>query len=215
MHTEWSNPERVDDYLSREIPYRDIAERLLLEALPDRVASFLDLGTGAGRLIALVHERYPHARAIGTDLSEPMLARARKQFEAHDTARLVEHDMAEPLASIDGLGELGPLDAVVSALAIHHLEDARKRSLFREIRALLRPGGVLANLDLTTSPTSAVHVRFREALGRIDDDPADRLADTCEQLAWLREAGFTTVDCRFKWMELTLFVAVREETEAS
>jgi hypothetical protein len=68
---------------------------------------------------------------------------------------------------------------------------------------------VLVNLDLTTSPTPALHARFREAIGRAADDPTDRLADACEQLSWLREAGFASVDCRFKWLELTLFVAVR------
>lgn len=41
------------------------------------------------------------------------------------------------------------------------------------------------------------------------DDPADRLAGLCEQLGWLRDAGFEQVDCRFKWLELALIVAVR------
>ncbi len=31
---EWTDPERVAEYLSREIPHRGIAEELLLEALP-------------------------------------------------------------------------------------------------------------------------------------------------------------------------------------
>jgi hypothetical protein len=47
---EWTDPERVAEYLSREIPPRDIAESLLLEALPQRVGRVLDLGTGDGRL---------------------------------------------------------------------------------------------------------------------------------------------------------------------
>lgn len=207
LSTEWTDPARVSDYLAREIPHRDLAEQLLLEALPADLGSFLDLGTGAGRLLVLVRERHPEARAIATDVSQPMLARARDRFQADNSIALIEHDMAAPLSAIDGLDGHASLDAVVSALAVHHLEDDRKRSLFSEIHALLRPGGVFANLDLTTSPTTAVHARFREAIGRVEDDPADRLADSCEQLAWLREAGFATADCRFKWMELTLLVA--------
>ncbi len=208
VSTEWSDPIRVSDYLAREIPHRGVAEQLLLEALPDRVDSFLDLGTGAGRLLALVSDRHPRARAIGTDVSEPMLARARERFESDPSVVLIEHDMAEPLATIGPLLDEGrSLDTVVSALAIHHLEDDRKRALFCEVHTLLRPGGAFVNLDLTAAPTAAVHARFREAIGRIEDDPTDRLADTCEQLVWLRDAGFTPVDCRFKWMELTLFVA--------
>lgn len=207
--TEWSDPQRISDYLAREIPYRNLAEQLLLQALPDRVESFVDLGTGAGRLIELVRDKQPDGRAVGLDVSEPMLAHAREWLAGQASVELIEHDMAEPLASIETLTAIGPLDAVVSALAIHHLEDERKQTLFGEVHERLRPGGVFVNLDLTRSPTAEVHARFREAVGRIDDDPADRLAGTCEQLAWLREAGFATADCRFKWLELTLFVATR------
>jgi len=209
--SEWSDPKRVNDYLAREIPHRDVAEQLLLQALPAEVGPFVDLGTGTGRLLALLRREHPGARGVGVDVSEAMLSRAREHFEGEKTVTLVEHDLSNPLASLAALRDLAPLDAVVSALAIHHLEDERKRTLFEEAHALLRPGGVFANLDLTSSPTAALHVRFREAIGRVEDDPADRLADVCEQLRWLREAGFATVDCRFKWLELALFVAVRDE----
>ena len=76
---------------------------------------------------------------------------------------------------------------------------------------LLRPGGVFANLDLVASTTTEQHERFRREIGREEDDPADRLADVCAQLAWLRDAGFQEVDCPFKWMELALTIAVRPE----
>jgi cyclopropane fatty-acyl-phospholipid synthase-like methyltransferase len=200
---EWSNPERVAEYLAREIPYRDVAERMLLEALPVQVERFLDLGTGDGRLLALVHERYPCADGVGLDSSRPMLDRAAERFAEHPLITVREHDLADPLC------ELAPVDAVVSALAIHHLADQRKRTLFSEIRALLTPGGAFANLDLVASPTPELHERFRHAIGREQDDPADRLAGACEQLGWLRDAGFEQVDCRFKWLELTLIVAMR------
>jgi tRNA (cmo5U34)-methyltransferase len=98
---------------------------------------------------------------------------------------------------------------VVSGLAIHHLSDERKRALFREVHALLAPGGVFANLDLVASSTLERHERFRQAIGRVQDDPTDRLAGLCEQLEWLRKAGFQAVDCDFEWLELALFIARR------
>ncbi|HEX5308548.1 MAG TPA: class I SAM-dependent methyltransferase [Solirubrobacteraceae bacterium] len=206
---EWSDPNRVADYLAREIPHRRVAEQLLVRALPRRIERFVDLGTGAGRLLELIHGEHPGARGIGTDISRPMLDRARAALAGQDALQLYEHDLAEPLSALPAMACAEPLDAVVSALAIHHLQDERKRSLFAEIRELLRPSGVFANLDLTTSPTPAVHAEFRAAVGRRDDDPADRLADMDEQLRWLRDVGFVYVDCRFKWLELTLFIAVR------
>lgn len=205
MADEWGNPERVSEYLSREIPHRHIAEEMLLGALPSRVERFLDLGTGDGRLLALIHDRHPDATALGIDNSEPMLARAAERFDAYPLVELRAHDLELPLA------DSKPLDAVVSGLAIHHLEDERKRELFGEIHSLLAPGGVFANLDLVASASPRLHERFRREIGRAQDDPTDRLADLAEQMGWLWEVGFAEVDCHFKWLELTLVVAVKDD----
>ncbi|HEX6780887.1 MAG TPA: class I SAM-dependent methyltransferase [Solirubrobacterales bacterium] len=196
----WSNPERVDEYLSREIPHRQPAESMLLSALPGRVDRVLDLGTGDGRMIDLVRTAHPRAEAVGLDSSPPMLDRAGRRFPADSATALQLHDLREPLP------ELGSFDAVVSGLAIHHLEDDRKRSLFGEVNELLSPGGVFANLDLVAAPTRELHERFRREIGRPEDDPADRLADLHDHLEWLRAAGFADAECHFKWLQLTLVV---------
>ena len=200
---EWSDPRRVSEYLSRKIPHRETAETMLLEALPARVERFLDLGTGDGRLATLIRDRHPYSSGVGVDASEPMLARAAERFESDPAVELVACDLNEPIS----LG--GPFDAIVSGLAIHHLEDDRKRSLFEEIHTLLAPGGVFANLDLVASATAREHECFRREIGRERDDPTDRLAGLCEQLDWLRHAGFAEADCHFKWLELALIVARR------
>jgi cyclopropane fatty-acyl-phospholipid synthase-like methyltransferase len=203
--SEWSDPGRVAEYLSREIPHRLTAEGMMLEALPERVDRFLDLGTGDGRLLALIRGDRPDARAVGLDSSAPMLARAGERFADDALIELRMHDLGSPLA------EEGAFDAIVSGLAIHHLRDERKRELFAEVYALLAPGGVFANLDLVSSATPHLHERFRSEIGRVEDDPTDRLADLSEQTRWLRDAGFEEVDCHFKWLELALVVAVRHD----
>lgn len=176
----------------------------MLEALPRQVTRFLDLGTGDGRLLALVRSRHPDAKAIGLDSSTPMLDRARERFNGDPLVELREHDLRDPLA------ETGTADVVVSGLAIHHLEDERKRELFGETNDLLGPGGVFVNLDLVRSASPRLHERFRREIGRIEDDPTDRLAGLSEQMSWLQEAGFAEVDCHFKWLELALIVAVKQ-----
>ena len=204
MSGEWSEPGRVDEYLSREIPHRGTAETMLLAALPARVDRFLDLGTGDGRLLELVRSRHPGAVAVGIDNSAPMLARAAEKFAGGPDLDLRTHDLRLPLA------EPGPFDAIVSGLAIHHLEDERKHELFAEVHGLLAPGGVFANLDLVAPSSEQLHERFRREIGRAEDDPSDRLADLSDQLQWLRDEGFGVVDCHFKWLELALIVAVKD-----
>jgi len=200
---EWSDSARVVEYLSREIPHRHIAEEMLLKALPQRVERFLDLGTGDGRLLALVRARHPEAEAIGLDSSAPMLDRAKERFDGDSLVGLRRHNLRNRLANV------GMADVVVSGLAIHHLEDERKRELFGEIHALLPLGGVFANLDLVRAASERLHERFRREIGRTEDDPTDRLAGLGEQMSWLREVGFAEVDCHFKWLELALIVAVK------
>jgi tRNA (cmo5U34)-methyltransferase len=201
VSNEWSEPGRVAEYLSREIPHRTTAEEMLLAALPERVDRFLDLGTGDGRMLALVRSRHPDALAVGLDSSEPMLARAIEQFGSDPLTEFRLHDLDYALT------ESGPFDAVVSGLAIHHLEDTRKRQLFAEVRALLARGAVFANLDLVAPASQRLHQRFRSEIGRVEDDPSDHLSGLSDQLTWLRDAGFGEVDCHFKWLELALVVA--------
>ena len=176
---------------------------MLLSALPQQITRFIDLGTGDGRLLALVRGRYSDSEGVGLDSSAPMLDRARERFDDDLQIELREHDLRKRLP------EIGATDAFVSGLAIHHLEDGRKQELFGEIHALLTPGGVFANLDLVRSASPRLHERFRREIGRVKDDPTDRLAELSEQIGWLREIGFSEVDCHFKWLELALIVAVK------
>jgi trans-aconitate methyltransferase len=203
VSSEWSDNQRIAEYLAREIPHRDIAEEMLLSALPPHIRRFVDLGTGDGRLLALVRSRYPEADGLGLDSSAPMLERAKERFADDPLVELRKHDLRERLP------ETGGIDAFVSGLALHHLEDERKRELFGEVHGQLRPGGVFANLDLVRSASSRLHERFRREIDREKDDPTDRMAGLGELIGWLREVGFSEVDCHFKWLELSLVVAVK------
>ena len=54
-----------------------------------------------------------------------------------------------------------PWDAIVSALAIHHLEDDAKRELFARIHAALAPGGVFVNAEQVSAPTPFFDAAYR------------------------------------------------------
>ncbi|HEY7257065.1 MAG TPA: class I SAM-dependent methyltransferase, partial [Solirubrobacterales bacterium] len=126
MHSEeWTIAERVNRYLDRadEFPHRAEGEAVLLDHVPLDAGRVLDLGTGDGRLLDLIRRDRPGMAGVGLDFSEVMLAAARERFADAEGVELVEHDLAERLP------ELRRFDAVVSSMAIHHLEDERKRAL--------------------------------------------------------------------------------------
>jgi SAM-dependent methyltransferase len=198
----WTNAEHALDYLARadQVPHRTEGEATLLELVPRGAKRILDLGTGNGRLLGLLKIDRPQADAIALDFSPAMLAAARERFAGDWRVTVVEHDMDRPLP------DLGQFDAVVSSFAIHHCVDARKRGIYAEAFERLAPGGVFCNLEHVASPTFELHVQFTAALGitPATEDPSNKLLDLETQLAWLREIGYTDVDCFWKWRELAL-----------
>ena len=129
----------------------EVLLRVVRTALGD-VARFADLGCGDGILGRALLAQYPAARGVFLDFSAPMMAAATKAVQTEGRqATFAAADLAATSWQ-DAIPRDGPLDLVVSGLAIHHLTDAQKRELYGEIFARLRPGGLFLNLE---------HVAFR------------------------------------------------------
>lgn len=206
--SEWLTTEHAFAYLAREdkLPHRTEGEKVLLEQIPSNARRVLDLGTGNGRLLALIKTQNPAIEGVALDFSEPMIDQAKKRFANDRKITIVKHDFSYPLPA-----KLGNFDAVVSSLAIHHLTDPRKKQLYQEIFNFLNPKGVFCNLEHVSSPTQKLHLKFLAATGFTPEteDPSNKLLDVETQLKWLREIGFDDVDCYWKWFELALIVGFK------
>jgi SAM-dependent methyltransferase len=202
----------------------DIMLRLIAACeLP--VGRILDLGCGDGVLAAAILDRYPEARAVLLDFSDPMLEAARKRF-ADRAARvdILSVDYGQP-SWTRAVAPFVPFDAVVSGFSIHHQPDARKKEIYAEIHELLAPGAIFVNVEHVApgSPWLARMndeafldglQRWQPALLRSEiestyyrraDKDANILAPVEAQCEWLRAIGFTDVDCYFKAFELAVF----------
>ena len=186
----------------------------LLAELPGPL-NILDLGAGTGLFSGIVKARFPDARLRLSDASEGMLDRARDRFAGVEGISFSIEDMSVQIPA-------GPWDAVISALAIHHLADADKRALFARIRENLRPGGWFINAEQVAgvdAASEARHVRLWHDQIRAAGVPEDEVAaaadrmrhDICapvgDQLDWLRDAGFAQVDCPFRHWRFAVLVA--------
>jgi tRNA (cmo5U34)-methyltransferase len=176
----------------------------------------LDLGAGTGLLASAVAGAYPDSELVLLDGSAAMLEQARARLG--ERASYVTAALSAPLPG-------GRWDAIVSALAIHHLEDDAKRDLFGRVYAALSPGGVFVNAEQVSGPTKllddayrAWHERRARELGASPDEwaqararmAADRLAAVDQQLGWLSAAGFSDCDCLYKDHCLAVLFARRE-----
>jgi tRNA (cmo5U34)-methyltransferase len=198
--------ETYDADRAKLIPCYDAFYRRATDLIAHDARSILDLGAGTGLLSSFVRQWYPDAHILLADVSEPMLARARTRLAGDPNVSFEVTDfITAPIT--------GTYDSIVSALSIHHLDDADKKSLFRKIFAALRPGGVFVNAEQVAGPTPALDASYKKLwleqvreLGATADQIADSLYrqqdDRCasveDQLAWMREAGFADADCWFK-----------------
>jgi tRNA (cmo5U34)-methyltransferase len=183
--------------------------------------TFMDLGAGTGAASRAVLAEYPKAQAILGEYSPQMAAQGERLMQPFaGRFRYVELDM---LAS--GWPAVVPsvLDAVVSALSIHHLPDERKRATFVEIFAHLKPGGWYLNYDPIRAPDEALEAIWQRVNDRYDPRaPWTREHRTPQeqaryenhvrymiplepQLAWLREAGFQTIDVFWKRLDWVIY----------
>jgi tRNA (cmo5U34)-methyltransferase len=151
----WNQPLAAAAYdaaASRVHPRYDRVQREVLAALPgpaERPLRVLDLGGGSGCLAAKLLAERPAAHVTLADPSEAFLGLAERRLCNADPTckrwRLVRAQAQEDAWRGPQAG--APYDAVVSTSALHHLEPAEKRSVFRAIHATLAPNGVFVNGD--------------------------------------------------------------------
>jgi tRNA (cmo5U34)-methyltransferase len=173
--------------------YDDLQVQIVAATAPVAARTVLDLGTGTGETARRVLAAHPEARLVGVDASAPMLAAARAALDP-ERAELRAGRLEDPLPR-------GPFDLVVSALAVHHLDDAGKAGLFARAKAALAPGGrlVVGDVVIPEDPADAV----------IEIEPGFDLPSTVEdQLGWLAAAGLTA-SVPWRWRDLAVLVGER------
>ena len=202
------------------IPCFDDFYRTAIEQIPfERDAEFQvhDIGAGTGLLSAFVRNMYPKARIILMDFAAQMLGKARERFAGDERVSFVVGDyLRDNIAA--------SCDVIISALSIHHLPDESKRELYHKIHGALSPQGIFINADLVLGATPRCEancyeqwVRQMKERGISDEEFAgwrerlkeDRYARLEDQLRWLREEGFTDVDCFYRYYNFAVFAARR------
>lgn len=223
----WKSEEVVKAFVAQGAQReQDRAQQLTLMArlLPfepgDRF-TFLDLGAGTGAASRALLTEYPRASAILGDFSQQMMDEGRKQLTAFEGRyRYVELDM---LAGAWPTDLPLPLDAVVSALSIHHLPDQRKQGIFREIHERLAPGRWYFNFDPIRAPNDVLEQFWQRVNDRYDPEAPEKRAHRtpleqarwenhirymiplAPQLAWLSEAGFDHVSVFWQRLDWVIY----------
>ncbi|MGZ3687097.1 MAG: class I SAM-dependent methyltransferase, partial [Bdellovibrionota bacterium] len=119
----------------------DPMRRLIIPALKTHFKNsdgagltFLEVAAGTGRATRFVHQAFPKARIVATDLSDAYLKHAQKKLA--DCGRVdFLRAAGENLPFSDG-----KFDAVYSVFLFHELPMDARRAVIAEARRVLRPG---------------------------------------------------------------------------
>jgi ArsR family transcriptional regulator len=169
-----SNAAEWDRLRALHIP-EELVERALLDLIgPAHVPSYLDLGTGTGRILELVSPRAE--RAVGVDLNAEMLALARARIEraALNHVQVRRGDLFQL-----PYGERS-FDLITLHQVLHYLEDPS--AAVAEAGRVLKPGGKLAIVDF--APHTLEFLR--------DEHQHRRLGFADKEVAgWCKAAGLS------------------------
>lgn len=134
--------EKADDWDTRPVPAQ--ISQGVFDALEKAVAmsdeqTVLDFGAGTGLVCAKLADRV--GKVLAVDISQAMLDKLAAKDELKGKVEPICQNILEtPLEE--------KVDLVVSAMALHHVEDTA--ALLRTLHAHLVPGGRIALADLDT-----------------------------------------------------------------
>jgi ubiquinone/menaquinone biosynthesis C-methylase UbiE len=211
------------EYDARTLRAHPCYEEMLgqvLANLPPVAARILELGCGTGALTERLAARYPDARILAVDAAPRMIDVARERLGrlAAPAARVEFtvsrfEDMALPVQEFD---------LVTSNMALHHVLD--KPPVYASIRAALRPGHSLIFGDELLGATPEIEQRHYDTwvafasqpghLTRAEFDDIDQHIQQFDhyetlpaQLELLTGAGFHPVDCVWRYLNYSIWVA--------
>jgi SAM-dependent methyltransferase len=158
--------------------------------------SILELGCGTGNdATRLAREGYT---VTAIDVSAEAIGRASARFGP--AVRFLVADMARPLPFPDS-----SFDAVMSNVAVHMFPDSVTRSVFAEIRRLVRPGGLFL-FHVNAVEDRPLRARWRPVARELDQDFV--LEETGQTMhffsePYLRELLQEWTDLRLEPVEIT------------
>ena len=234
MH-DWRSAKLTEDYLEGVrggIPLAETQIEVIIRIIKSWVPelhTFMDMGCGDGVLGRQLLREWPDSEGIFMDFSQPMISSAKEKCEPFkNRSTIILQDYSED-NWMDSIKHKTPVDVVISGYSIHHHEDEKKYSIYKDVFNILKPGGVFLNLEHVASPNPKIEKLFDEAFvdglyayhvrsgGKEtrqdiaykfynrEDKVLNKLTIVEKQVDWLRDIGYINTDCFFKLFELALF----------
>jgi demethylmenaquinone methyltransferase/2-methoxy-6-polyprenyl-1,4-benzoquinol methylase len=145
--------------------WRDALLRAAHAALGEAPLSVLDLACGTGDVARLTASRWPGAQVTATDPNEAMLGEARKRAEEAKKKNPQWQRIIWSLGRAEKIDcEDNHFDLITIAFGFRNVPALERSRALAEALRVLRPGGVLAILELGLPPKGAFHWIYKQML---------------------------------------------------
>ncbi|KYC46154.1 MAG: hypothetical protein APG12_00097 [Candidatus Methanofastidiosum methylothiophilum] len=175
----------------------------------------IDLGCGTGYVSMKIKERFPDSNLTCLDFAENMIAQAKIRLNKYKNVNFYLQDIRKFEFDKN-------YDAVVSSLALHHLETKKEKiKFYTKIFNSLSEGGVFYNADIILGSSESLHklyiAKWKDFMAQ--SLPGDEIEDTwmakhhkedrpeilLDQLSWLKEIGFSEIDVVWKYYNFAVY----------
>ncbi|MBV5282381.1 MAG: class I SAM-dependent methyltransferase [Paludibacter sp.] len=211
-----------DSIIVKLIPYYDQMINALIDSIQfDRFDSIriIDLGCGTGTIAKRLADRFPNSKIVCLDIASKMIEIAKYKLLDHKNTEFIVGDFSK----IDFKEQF---DVVVSSLALHHIEtDNEKKEFYTKIFNVLANSGQFVNADVVLATTDYQqdtnmnrwmdYMNKSVSMDEIQNKwiPSykveDRPAKLIDQLKWLEEIGFRTVDVIWKYYNFSVYGGIK------
>lgn len=167
--------------------------RLIFSYLPPdrKYARVLDWGTGHGGGLLTWHEGHPESELHGVDLSAPCLKIAHARAREHGVDAIFSQQDIEHLDYPDN-----HFDAIFFLFMLHELGPGHMTDLFREVRRVLKPGGVFLGMELAYVKDDPFQHAIKDQMSWANNEVFETAVLEMDMAATFRAAGFTQIDIR-------------------
>lgn len=207
-----------DNIILKLVPYYTQMIDALVSAIPFKNTdsiNIIDLGCGTGYVSMNIKERFPNSKLTCLDFAENMIAQAKIRMSKYRNVNFILEDIRK--FEFDK-----KYDAVVSSLALHHLETKKdKIKFYKKIFDALESEGVFYNSDIILGSNETLHElyvsKWKEFMAK--SLPGDEIEDTwmakhhredrpevlMDQMSWLKDIGFKEIDIVWKYYNFAVY----------
>jgi len=217
-----SEAKEFDDIIIKLIPYYNQMIGALIDSIhfdSNAAIRIIDLGCGTGTIAKKISEKFPNSKIVCLDIASNMIDIAKNKLSGHKDTEFIIGDFSK----IDFDTKF---DVIVSSLALHHLEnDKDKKDFYSKIYSILTDSGMFYNADVVLASTDYHQdinmnrwIEYMNKSVLMDEilnnwipkyKTEDRPAKLIDQLKWLENIGFKSVDVIWKYYNFGVYGGIK------